>query len=65
MNWRLIIGLIFLILGVRVLYTVMSPAVGTKLSISPALAEVGCMIWILTGILLIIKAFSKKQPDEL
>jgi hypothetical protein len=51
MNWRSIIGLVFLIGGVWRLYVLFTSNLGG----TPIYGEVGCVIWMLVGVYLIIK----------
>jgi len=58
MNWRILIGMIFLLAGVARLYMLMT----AKLGGTPIYGEVGCVIWMLVGIYLVIKGMNNK-PD--
>jgi len=57
-NWRTLLGLLLLAVGIVQLYTIL----GSKLKSSPVAAEIGCCIWMGAGIFLFIKGTSKK-PD--
>ena len=61
MNWRILLGLVFLLLGMKALYDIMAEKAVAKLSISPIYAELGCTVWIGVGIFLIIKGIGKKE----
>jgi hypothetical protein len=55
-NWKSIIGLFFLIASVAKLYTLYAGnIIGT-----PVYAEIGCVIWMLVGVYLIIKGITNK-----
>ncbi len=63
-NWRTILGLVFLLAGVKQLFTVLSNPATVKASMPPIYAEAGCVIWMGVGVYLIIKGTTMKK-DEL
>ena len=61
MNWRMLLGLVFLLLGMKALYDVIGDGAMGKLSGSPLYTEIGCVIWITAGIFFIIKGAGNKK----
>ena len=61
MNWRIIVGLVFLIGGMSILYPLLTATNPQKMSSNPLMAEVGCGIWMTVGIFLIIKGLKGKN----
>ena len=57
MNWRSVIGLVFLIGGVWRLYFLFTSNLGG----TPIYGEIGCAIWMLVGVYLVIKGVSYKE----
>lgn len=56
MNWRAIIGLILLILGVRVFYIAQEVA-----SNAGSYSKIGGFVWIAVGVFFILKAMTQKK----
>jgi uncharacterized membrane protein HdeD (DUF308 family) len=56
MNWRAIIGLILLIMGVRVLYIAMDSTTHTS-----TYGKIGGFVWITVGVFFILKAMTHKK----
>ena len=56
MNWRAIIGLILLILGVRVFYIAQEGAGSTG-----SYGKIGGFVWIAVGVFFIVKAMTQKK----
>ena len=61
MNWRTIVGLIFLCAGMIRLYQLIADNLAHKLSGSPIYAEIGCCVWMCVGIFLMINGFKNKE----
>ena len=61
MNWRIILGLILLLVGMFELYAVMANTGAVKLSMSPAYIELACIIWMAVGVFLIVKGVKSKD----
>ena len=55
-NWRSILGLVFLIGGIARMYTLIAGTYGG----TPVYGEIGCVIWMLVGVFLIIKGMTNK-----
>ena len=56
MNWRSIIGLVFLLAGIARLYMLLTANLGG----TPIYGEIGCVIWMLVGVYLITKGVTNK-----
>ena len=63
MNWRTILGLILLIVGMWELYSVMANSAAVKLSMSPAYIEFACIVWMAVGVFLIVKGTRGKDQQ--
>ncbi len=61
MGWRVIVGLVLLIVGMMELYSVTANKAGIK-SISPGLVQFACLIWMAVGVFFIVKGTQKKDP---
>ena len=61
MNWRVIIGLVFLFAGIYKLYAIIADSAAKRLSGNPTYAEIGCGVWIFVGILLVLNGMKKKE----
>jgi len=60
MNWRMLVGLALLLVGIAELYTLMAHRASIKPGNSPIYAGLGCAMWMAVGIFLIIKGATKK-----
>jgi len=60
MNWRILVGLVFLLAGMIKLYALIAGNANGNLSGSPVYAEIGCCVWIGVGIYLVIKGIKSK-----
>lgn len=61
MNWRIILGLILLIVGMMELYSVMANKEVVKFAMPPIYVEVACLVWMGAGVMLIVKGAQKKS----
>jgi hypothetical protein len=61
MNWRVLVGLVFLFAGFFKLYAIMADAAAKRLGGNPTFAEIGCGVWIFVGILLVVNGMKKKE----
>lgn len=57
-NWRMIVGLAFLLGGMAKMYVLVSGNAGSS---NLLFAEIGCAIWMLVGVLFILNGMTKKQ----
>ncbi len=57
MNWRVIVGLVLLILGVRYAFIALNG--GTQ----EAYVKVACFVWIAVGVLLVVKGMTTQKKD--
>jgi uncharacterized membrane protein len=60
-NWRTILGLVLLLVGVEQLFTL--NAVATKAGSSNTFAEIGCAIWIFVGAYLVFRGVTAKKQE--
>jgi hypothetical protein len=61
MNWRILVGLLFLVAGMLKIYQLIADNAAHKLSGDPIYAEVGCCVWMCVGIYLIINGLKGKN----
>jgi hypothetical protein len=61
MNWRALVGLLFLLAGMAKLYSLIANQAAGKLSGNPLYAEIGCTIWMGVGVFLIIQGLKKRE----
>ena len=61
MNWRMLLGLALLLVGMAELYTIIAHRASIKAGASPLYAELGCATWMAVGVFLIIKGAGKKE----
>jgi len=61
LNWRTILGLILILLGVKGLYMVYYQPGSLNSSISPAYVGIGCVVWALVGMFLLVQGTKKKD----
>lgn len=61
MNWRIIVGLALLLLGIRVFYSAYIVAANGKVVTDSSTARIGSIVWILVGVFLIVKGMSRKE----
>jgi len=63
MNWRIIVGLALLLLGVKVLYSAIAGAdAAAAAGTSVLYAKIGSAIWICVGLYLLVKGMTKEEP---
>jgi uncharacterized membrane protein len=60
-NWRSIVGLVFLIAGMMKFYSIIAANSAGTLSGSPVYAEIGCVVWMAVGVFLVIKGVRNKD----
>lgn len=58
MNWRVIVGLALLLLGIKVLYTALAAPAGTNMTGG----KIGSGIWIAVGLYLLVKGMTRDEP---
>lgn len=61
MNWRSILGLVFLLVGMKALYVIIDGASKDGLKSSPWGAGAGSVIWMAVGVFLIMQGIRKKE----
>ena len=62
MNWRIVVGLLLLLIGIKVLYTAIAgsdaaAAAGT----SVLMPKIGSVIWIGVGLYFLVKGMTKNE----
>ena len=65
MNWRSIVGLLFLMAGMFKIYQLIADSKAGRLSGSPVYAEIGCCVWMGVGIFLIVQGVKGRSRNEL
>ena len=60
-NWRTVLGLILLLVGVEQLYTLNAGTI--KPGSNSNSAEVGCGIWVVVGLYLIVRGVTTKKQN--
>lgn len=61
MNWRTLVGLLFLLAGMLKLYQLVADNAAHKLSGSPLYAEIGCCVWMGVGVFLIVQGIKSSN----
>ncbi len=61
MNWKIIVGLLFLLGGMKVLYELIEKSSSGQLAETPVYAEVGCVVWMAVGIFLVMSGMRKRD----
>ena len=61
MNWRAILGLVLLIIGMWELYLVTANKDVAKFNMPPLYIEIGCLVWMAVGVMLIVRGTQKKD----
>jgi hypothetical protein len=61
MNWRSIVGLVFLLVGMKALYAIIEGASKGGLKASPWGAGIGSVVWMAVGVFLIMQGIRKKE----
>jgi uncharacterized membrane protein len=56
MNWRIIIGLVLLIMGIRAFYIATSAAAAT-----PLYTKFATVVWIVVGVYFVVKGVTAKK----
>jgi ascorbate-specific PTS system EIIC-type component UlaA len=60
MNWRIVVGIIFLVAGMVILYSLIEANAKQQLSSNPIYAQIGCGVWMAVGIFLILQGVKGK-----
>ena len=61
MNWRTILGLLLLLVGMYELYSVMANTGVVKFSASPGYIKFACIVWMAVGVFFILKGTRAKD----
>ena len=60
MNWRILLGLVLLLVGMAELYTVIANRAAIKPGNTSVYAGLGCAVWMAVGVFFIIKGAGNK-----
>jgi hypothetical protein len=63
MNWRVLVGLLLLLIGVKVLYTAIAGSeAAAAVGVSVLYAKIGSVVWIGVGLYFLVKGMTRNEP---